>query len=75
MTYNHQIIVQDTISGRDFARSLVSGVQAAKVDTYLDRIDALPQALATKRVRRLLLCSAGVPGLLTFLSTGDQHAA
>lgn len=53
--HTHRSVPQDTISGRDFARSLVSGVQAAKVDTYLDRIDALPQELTTKRVRCALL--------------------
>ena len=38
------------MSGRDFARSLVSGVQASMVDTYLDRIGKLPDSLAGKQV-------------------------
>ena len=44
--------MQGKIRGKDFARSLVSGVQAAKVDTYLDRIDALPESLANRQVLR-----------------------
>ena len=44
------VTIQGRMSGRDFARSLVSGVQSSMIDTYLNRIAALPDVLATAQV-------------------------
>ena len=44
------VTIQGRMSGRDFARSLVSGVQSSMIDTYLNRIAALPDVLANAQV-------------------------
>ena len=38
------------MTGRDFARTLVSGVETSQVDTYINRVDALPTDLADAQV-------------------------
>ena len=40
----------DTISGLDFARSMLACVELASVDTYLDRAAELPADLAKVKV-------------------------
>ena len=45
------------MSGRDFARTLVSGVQSSMIDTYLNRISNLPDSLADTQVRLMHACN------------------
>ena len=40
----------ETISGVDFARSILSAVDVNSIDTYLDRAAQLPEHLATTKV-------------------------
>ena len=61
------------MSGRDFARSLVSGVQSSMIDTYLNRIAALPDNLADVQVNGLIQPEA--QHCLSSLPCTYMHAA
>ena len=43
--------VQGAISGTAFAQSLVAHVRVARIDAFLDRVDALPQELGRAQVQ------------------------
>lgn len=53
LEYEHyDVDADDTITGRDFAHSMLSCVDLAKVDTYLDRAAKLPSNLASVKVKQ-----------------------
>lgn len=37
--------------GKDFARTLISGVETRRIDEYIDRVERLDTELASKQVR------------------------
>lgn len=43
-------MVQGTMRGKDFARTLISGVDTGRADEYLDRVDILDEKLANMQV-------------------------
>ena len=52
LEFEHYDIDEDeTISGLDFARSMLSSVDLSTVDTYLDRAAKLPSELAEIKAR------------------------
>lgn len=47
---HYRVDGRDTITGLDFARSIISSVDLATVDSYLDRAASLPANLAQVQV-------------------------
>ena len=62
------------MTGRDFARTLISGVEIGRVDEYIGRIDQLPAELADTQACADDFCCAHEIRTSASMDRPAQHA-